>query len=203
MFILPRYFFFLLFFFFFPFIQNFLPMPADGAWLPPELSTPPIPSSPAQLSTSPAVTPRAQGRDTGKDEALGVRVLCCSMRGEEGKSSWMQHFGRADPTSVIPVQPRWGTLGVPGELSSRQRATRRGSDLSWRSGCSHWRCHLLQGGRWKTARDCRDTDPQASRLLERAQGTSVMSTHTHGCLFPKLPWKEEYIRFTLAHLICI
>lgn len=145
LFILPRYFFFLLFFFFFPFIQNFLPMPADGAWLPPELSTPPIPSSPAQLSTSPAVTPRAQGRDTGKDEALGVRVLCCSMRGEEGKSSWMQHFGRADPTSVIPVQPRWGTLGVPGELSSRQRATRRGSDLSWRSGCSHWRCHLLQG----------------------------------------------------------
>lgn len=42
-----------------------------------------------------------------------------------------------------------------------------------------------------------DADPQVSRMLGRAQGTTKM------WLFPKFPRKEEQGRFTLAHVNCI
>lgn len=64
-----KFFVFVLFRFVFFFLQNLLPVPADGAWPPPELSTPSIPKAPcavtrrAQWGTRPCgATPGPRGR---------------------------------------------------------------------------------------------------------------------------------------------
>lgn len=56
-----------------------------------------------------------------------------------------------------------------------------------------------EGGGWKTAGVCSDRGQRAAGKGSRHLGNIPMTRR----LFPKFPWKEEYVRFTLAHLICI
>lgn len=104
----PFFFFFsLLLCYLFFFLQNLLPVPADGAWPPPQHPIQPA-SPPAQLCPNPAA---AQHRDSpagtcpggatqGTRGRRGLGTMShtrpfCSRRWEDGKSRWTPHFGGA------------------------------------------------------------------------------------------------------------